>query len=119
MQGKIDLLSNTNMVDFAKEVYLKLHPDTEVPECKCFFYIVMAMAYITRLMAKCQSYFYDCMFSVLTQKRSEVVSQLKRLESSIEPIVKIMDKPEVTSHIQASRDGRQLFETLSKEYGVC
>ena len=35
LQGKIDLLSNTNMVDFAKEVYMRLHPETtEVPECK-------------------------------------------------------------------------------------
>lgn len=35
MQGKIDLLSNTNMVDFAKEVYMSLHPDSEDgPQCK-------------------------------------------------------------------------------------
>jgi len=36
MQGKLDLLSKTNMVDFAKEVYERLHPDSEVPECMCF-----------------------------------------------------------------------------------
>lgn len=45
MQGKIDLLSNTNMVDFAKEVYVRLHnldPETEedqVPDCEFAFYI--------------------------------------------------------------------------------
>ena len=45
MQGKIDLLSNTNMVDFAKEVYMKLHPETDdVPECM-FFYLFILWSY--------------------------------------------------------------------------
>ncbi|XP_067928340.1 eukaryotic translation initiation factor 3 subunit E-like isoform X2 [Watersipora subatra] len=86
MQGKIDLLSNTNMVDFAKEVYMRLHPDTdEAPE---FF----------------------------TNKRREVVQELRMREDMTEPIVKIMELPEVVELIQQSKDGRQLFDTLSKEH---
>ena len=43
MQGNIDLLSISNMVDFAKEVFVSLHnldPETEedqVPDCEFDF----------------------------------------------------------------------------------
>lgn len=31
LEGKLELLSNTNMVDFAIDVYQRLHPDNEAP----------------------------------------------------------------------------------------
>ena len=31
LKGKLDLLSNTNMVDFAMDVHRTLYPDQEVP----------------------------------------------------------------------------------------
>ena len=34
LKGKLDLLSNTNMVDFAMDVHKTLYPDQEVPQCK-------------------------------------------------------------------------------------
>ena len=34
LKGKLDLLSNTNMVDFAMDVHKTLYPDQEVPQGK-------------------------------------------------------------------------------------
>merc|ERR1719318_463321 len=53
----------------------------------------------------------------LTEKRRDVVDELKRLQEQTEQIIKIFEDEEVVKMIQTSRDGRVLFESLSKTYG--
>merc|ERR1711909_184797 len=53
----------------------------------------------------------------LKSKRQDVVSQLKMLQAETELITKIFEDPEVVRQMQSSRDGRQLFDFLNKDYG--
>merc|ERR1719233_2797742 len=52
----------------------------------------------------------------LKDKRAAAVSELKSLQSAVVPITMILEDQNVTEQIQNSRDGRQLFETLSKDH---
>ena len=56
---------------------------------------------------------------IFHDKRSHVVSELKKLQTDTEPIIKIFEVEEVNSMIQTTRDGRTLFEYLNKNHGVC
>merc|ERR1712212_941973 len=80
-RAKLELLSNTNMVDFAMDIHQTLYPDKPVPD-------------------------------ELPDRRTRVVSELKRLQTETEPIFKIFSDSEVQKQLQTSRDHRTLMQFL-------
>lgn len=49
------------------------------------------------------STFFVSFVSALKEKRTEVVAQLKQLQSETEPIVKMFEDPETTRQMQSTR----------------
>ena len=47
--------------------------------------------------------FFILPVSALREKRTEVVAQLKQLQSETEPIVKMFEDPETTRQMQSTR----------------
>ena len=54
----------------------------------------------------------------LKDRRQEVVSQLRQLQSQTEPVLALLAEPEVSAEIQKARDTRQLLEYLERNYEV-
>lgn len=71
LQARIDLLSQTNMVDYAMDVYKQLHTDDDgdAPE-------------------------------EMYVKREFVVAKLQEFEGQIEPVVNLFEDPEVAEHMK-------------------
>jgi translation initiation factor 3 subunit E len=86
LEGKLQLLYNTNMVDYAREVYTKIHgEDDGGPDD-------------------------------LLEKRSQVVAQLKRYQEETAPILEIFLQQDVQKQFETARDFRQLQDFLTENY---
>ncbi|GAB6029419.1 Eukaryotic translation initiation factor 3 subunit E [Chamberlinius hualienensis] len=87
LEKKLDLLANTNMVDFAMDAYGKLKKND--PE---------------RL-------------KLWLDKRSEIISIIKNYKSELEAIGEILNMPDVANQIQSYRDSKQLVNYLTETHG--
>jgi len=71
LKARIELLSKTNMVDYAIDVYKQLHSDEDSPEPQ-----------------------------EMIERRREVVEKLHEFEQTIDPIVQLFEEPEVQEYIE-------------------
>lgn len=93
------------MVDFAMDVHRSLFPEKEIPQSKCqgliyhsgFFFPSQLKIYLSA------AYPFFLPVLALREKRTEVVAQLKQLQSETEPIVKMFEDPETTRQMQSTR----------------
>ncbi len=80
---------------------LKSKNDVVVPDRNQFLYhIIYACTSWFMLLLKT---FFILLVSALREKRTEVVAQLKQLQSETEPIVKMFEDPETTRQMQSTR----------------
>eukprot|EP00042_Codosiga_hollandica_P046571 m.491424 g.491424 ORF g.491424 m.491424 type:complete len:460 (-) comp57261_c0_seq1:186-1565(-) len=87
LEAKLHLLTQTNMVDYAMDIYEKLHPEsTTKPEN-------------------------------LVEKRTRVVSRLKVLQEESKPMVEFLQSDEVLKYISAARESPNLSEQLEENFG--
>ncbi|KAL5456996.1 hypothetical protein EMCRGX_G034227 [Ephydatia muelleri] len=91
LQARIDLLSKTNMVDSAIDLYKQLHEEdnAEPPE-------------------------------ELVSRREEILSKLEESDKIIEPIINVFDEPKVTEYIEQKKDreDQSLFDYLKEHFSL-
>lgn len=92
LQARIELLSRTNMVDYAIDVYQQLHPPAEGAEPE------------------------ETAPQTLLTKRREVVDRLHEFEQTIDPIVQLFEDPEVAKHIEQAKEDQSLFDYLVQDH---
>lgn len=116
LQAKLDILSKTNMIDYAIDIRKQLMPDEEVPEVSFRIVVVHYPLYQCIVARKICLYCIDS--QELKNRRVQVVNQLQELSKEVSLIVTLMNDEQVMKKIETMRDSKALLTFLHDEYDV-
>ena len=102
---KLELLNNTNMVDFAVDCYKNLYPEEEIPERKNLFIITIIFMFI-----------YLFILKDLIEKRKQIVNELVHLRDAVSPFIDLFEKEDVKKLLETDRDHTVILDHLRNNY---
>lgn len=122
LQAKLDILSKTNMIDYAIDIRKQLMPGEEDPDVSVKLYSKVKL-FCTLYM---RVWYFCCYFLILflyvvqdlKNRRAQVVNQLQELSKEVSLIVSLMNDEKIMKKIETMRDSKALLTFLHDEYDV-
>ncbi|KAK6149117.1 hypothetical protein DH2020_016642 [Rehmannia glutinosa] len=116
LKAKIELLNNTNMVDYAMDIHKSLYRSDDVPQGLDYFYSSVEVLFNMVPLSDLPSTWFDHLGVLveMVERRAEVVGRLKALEEGAAPLIAFLQNPNAYQEMRA--DKQHNLQMLSDRY---